>query len=165
MNSQIILYSWTGNTAACAVALQQIMDVEPFLLVEEKERTGQKGFAMGGFQASIKAKAKLKALPVIKEDTDTLILGMPVWAGTTPPAINTFFKECSCNGKRVYAFVTQSSDNVPAKLEKRLKKLVEAQGGMFQHMFVLQVKSGVHLTVEQADKSAQRWAARIATGE
>lgn len=164
VSEQIVVYSWTGNTAACAVALQRELGVEPFLLLEEKERQGNKGFALGGFQASIGAKTRLKAFPDISQ-ADILALGMPVWAGTTPPAINAFFRACSCKGKKVYAFATQQSEEVPKKLEKRLKKLVEKQGGIFVHLFVMQVRYGTQLTVEQAQKSAQRWAQRIRSGK
>lgn len=164
MKNKIVVFSWTGNTAACAVALQQVLDTEAFLLVEEKERAGNKGFALGGFQASIGAGTKVKELPDIS-DVDVLLLGMPVWAGTTPPAINTFMKHCSCSGKSVYAFTTQQSDEVPKKLEKKLQKLIERQGGRFVHLFVLRVPHGKQLSVEEALPRVAKWTERIQSGE
>ncbi len=159
---QIVLYSWTGNTAACAVALQEVTGVEPFLLIEEEEREGSKGFALGGYQASIGKKTKVKALPTLTDDT--LVLGMPVWAGTTPPAINTFLDSADLSGKKIYAFATEMGDSVPKKLEKRLRKVAEKKGATFVHLFVLQVRRGTQLSVEAAKKSAERWVERISTG-
>ncbi|MDL2235058.1 hypothetical protein LJC07_02750 [Christensenellaceae bacterium OttesenSCG-928-L17] len=164
MSAKIVVYSWTGNTAACAVALQQASGIEPFLLVEAKERAGSKGFAKGGMQASLGMKTALKELPDLT-DVSTLVLGMPVWAGTTPPAINTFFQKCNVCGKRVYAFVTQASEEVPQRLETKLKKLVEKQGGEWVHMFVVSVPRSKQLSVEEALPRAEKWAARILKGE
>lgn len=163
MSVQIVVYSWTGNSAALAVALQEAMGIEAFLLEEEQDRQGQIGFAKGGFSASINGKTAIKAMPELS--ADTLVLGMPVWAGTTPPAINTFFEKCSLTGKKVYCFATQMGDSVPKKLEKKLKKRIAAKGGTFVHLFVTQVPKGRQLTVEGARKRAARWAERIRSGE
>lgn len=164
MREKIVVYSWTGNTAAAAVALQEEMGVEAFLLVEEKDRQGSRGFALGGTQASFGMKTAVKELPELSE-AEVLILGMPLWAGTTPPAINTFFAKCSCSGKQVYAFATQQSDGVPQKLETKLRKLVAKQGGTFKHLFVLQVPRGKQLSVDAARERAAKWAQRIRAGE
>ncbi|MDL2217071.1 hypothetical protein LJC27_00255 [Christensenellaceae bacterium OttesenSCG-928-M15] len=160
MNNKIVVYSWTGNAAACAVALQNELGTEPFLLVEEKERAGSRGFAMGGLQASLGLKTKVKALPDIS-GADTLILGMPLWAGTTPPAINTFLKSCSVKEKNVYIFVTQMSADVPKKLEKKIRNIVTGQGGQYKHMFVVSVPKGAQISVEGAKSRAVKWAERI----
>ena len=164
MNAKIVVYSWTGNAAACAVALQNALSAEPFLLVEKKERAGNRGFAMGGFQASVGKNTELKALPDLS-DCDTLVLGMPLWASTTPPAINTFLKECDIKGKIVYAYVTQMGTDIPKKLEKKLKKTIEQKGGVFRHMFVVSIPRGKQMTVEAAQPRADRWAERIRSGE
>lgn len=164
MRYKIVVFSWTGNTAACAVALGQALEAETFLLEEEKDRQGGKGFALGGTQASFGMKTALKALPDIT-DAEVIVLGMPVWAGTTPPAINTFFQHCSVQGKHVYVFATQQSDSRPQKLENRLKKLINGQGGTFVHLFMLCVPRGKQLGVEDAAARTDKWAERIRTGE
>ena len=164
MNAKIVVYSWTGNAAACAVALQQTSGIEPFLLVETKERVGNKGFALGGLQAIMGRKTELNELPDLS-DVDTLIVGMPQWAGTLPPAINTFFGACSVAGKQVYAFVTQASPEASKKMENKLRKTVNAQGGIFKQMFVVTVPSGTQMSVENALPYAQKWAARVQAEE
>ena len=90
MKQKNLVYSWTGNTAACAVALGEQLKAEVELILEQKEREGSSGFATGGFSASIGLSSKLKEKPQT-EGVDVLLIGMPVWAGTTPPAINAFF--------------------------------------------------------------------------
>lgn len=163
MNKKIVVYSWTGNTAACAVALSEAMQMEqPFLLVEQKERQGQLGLAKGGFQASIGAKTKLTAMPDLS-DVQLLILGTPVWSGTLPPAMNTFLAKTDFKGKTVYVFSTQGSDKVPEKFERKLKSRIERKGGKFIHLFVLQVPMGKQVGVEQAAPRVEKWAQRIET--
>lgn len=163
MKPSIVIYSWTGNTAACAVALQEILGCDASLLEEEKPREGNRGFALGGTQASLGLKTQLKALPDIS-DADPLLLGMPLWAATTPPAINTFFKNCDLSGKKVYCFATQQSEGVPQKLETKLRKKIAKAGGTFMHLFVLRVPHGKQLSVEEAKSRAEKWAERIKTG-
>lgn len=164
MTKKIVVFSWTGNTAACAVALQQKLSIEAFLLEEEKPREGSKGFALGGLQASMGLKTKLKKLPDLS-NTDVLLLGMPQWAGKTPPAINTFFESCDIAGKKVYVFLTQMSQEVPMQLEAKLKKRIEAKGAAFEHMFVMCVPRGKQLQVEEAAARVEKWAERINRGD
>jgi FMN-dependent NADH-azoreductase len=139
------------------------MDIDAFLLVEEKERRGNQGFALGGTQASLGVKSKVKELPDLS-DTDVLILGMPLWAGTTPPAINTFLQQCDINGKKVYAFCTQQSRDASKKLERKLSRVVTKKGGAFLHLFVMRVPHGKQLSVEDAGKITEKWAERIRAG-
>ncbi len=161
---KIVVFSWTGNTAACAVALKQLLNAEVELILEQKERAGSSGFAVGGFQASLGLSAKLAKLPDVS-GADVVLLGMPVWAGTTPPAINTFLKEADLLGKKVYAFATQQSEQQPQKLENKLRKNIEKRGGKFLHLFVLHVPYKQQLSVESALVHAAKWAQRINTLE
>ena len=160
MKQKILVYSWTGNTAACAVALGEQLNAEVELILEQKEREGSSGFAKGGFFASVGLSSKLKTKPQT-EGVDVLLIGMPVWASTTPPAINAFFKEAALSGKRVYAFATQQSEQQPQKLENKLKKLITKRGGKFMHLFVLRVPHKQQLSVEACKSHTAKWAERI----
>lgn len=158
MNGAIVVYSYTGNTAACATALQQQLEADAFLLVEEKEREGKKELFRGGMQAVFGMRAKIKKQPDVRE-TDVLILGMPLWAGTTPPAVNSFLHGAKVKrGVQVYAFVTQQSKERPAKLEKQLRKRIANLGGQFQQLFWLTVPAGKSLCVEEALTHTADWA-------
>lgn len=161
MNPFIVTYSLSGNTAACAFALAKVLDTGVFLLEEAKPRRGKKRILVsGGFAASIGLCSRLKALPDLSE-ADTVLLGMPVWAGTTPPAINTLLRDCELSGKRVYAFATQAGDGSPKKLENALKQRVAKQGGQFVELFLLQAPYGKQLSVENAKQPAGEWVKRI----
>ena len=160
MKTAIVAYSLSGNTAACAFALAKTMDTGVFLLEEVKPRYGKKVYFSGGFQASFGLGSKVKSLPDLS-DADVVLLGMPVWAGTIPPAMNTLLKNCSLRGKTVYAFVTQLSSGVPGKLEKRLKETVLRGGGNFKSLFVQQAPNVGKISVESMLPTAQEWAKRV----
>lgn len=161
MNPMIVTYSLTGNTAACAFALAKALDTSVFLLEEAKPRRGKKRVLVtGGFAATVGVCSRLKALPDLSQ-ADTLLIGMPVWGGTTPPAINTVLRDCNLSGKRVYAFATQAGDGTPKKLENALKQRVMKQGGEFVELFLLQAPYGKQLSVEKAMEPARKWANRI----
>ncbi len=157
MNATIIAYSNTGNTAACAKALSGALPAQLFLL-EEKRKRPEKDFFVGGMQAAFHLGSRLKALPDT-EHSDILVLGMPVWAGTTPPAINTLLRTLDCSGKTVFAFVTKADPalETPQKLVARLTKLIEKRGGTLKRVFALPVE-GNSLGQEAAEKHAAVWA-------
>lgn len=163
MNASIIAYSNTGNTAACARALSSTLPAQLFLL-EEKRKRPQKDFLVGGMQAALHLSSGLKALPDTKA-SDVLVLGMPLWAGTTPPAINALLHTLECSGKTVFAFVTKAdpAPEVPQKLVDRLTKLVEKRGGMLKRVFVLPVQ-GESVGQETAKERAEQWAKEILSG-
>ena len=162
MNATIIAYSNTGNTAACAHALADALGVRLFFLEETRKRP-EKDFVVGGMQATFHLSSKLKALPDTKT-SEVLILGMPVWAGTTPPAINALLQMLDCKGKTVFAFVTKADPamEAPQKLVDRLTVLVEKRGGTLKRVFAQPVE-GKTLNQEAAETQAARWAAEILT--
>ncbi len=159
MNTTIIAYSNTGNAAACAQALSGALGARLFMLEEQRERP-EKDFFAGGMQAVFHLSSRLKALPDVKE-SEVLILGMPVWAGTTPPAINALLRTLDCKGKTVFAFVTKADPalEAPQKLVDRLTKLIEKRGGTLKRVFALPVEG--KLGREAAEKHAASWAAEI----
>lgn len=164
MNIKIVVFSWTGNTASIAAALQTALNADLSLLNEVKKREGSKGFALGGFQASFGLKTKLIEIPDIS-GADIILLGMPVWASSIPPAINCFLSECDLNGKKVYAFLTQQSENRPAKLENKLAAKINTKGGELLHTFVLRVPYKAKITLEDAAMRIDKWCERIYTGK
>ncbi len=165
MNPMIITYSLTGNTAACAFSLAKLLHTSVFLLEETKPRQGKKKVLVtGGFAATMGLCSRIKALPDLSQ-ADTILIGLPVWGGTTPPAINTLLRDCSMRGKRVYAFATQAGDGVPKKLESSLKKRIVKQGGLFVNLFLLQLPFGSQLSVEKAMVPANDWVNRMMVEE
>lgn len=160
MNAIIIAYSNTGNAAACARALSETLGVRLFLLEETRKRP-EKDFFVGGMQAAFHLRSKLKALPDVK-GSDILIVGMPVWAGSTPPAINALLQTLDCKGKTVFAFATKADPalEAPQKLVDRLTKLVEKRGGTLKRVFALPA-GGKTLGQETAKRHVAPWAAEI----
>ena len=137
MNAAIIAYSHTGNAAALGRALSAALDAELFLL-EEKRKRPTKDFFVGGMQATFHLGSDLQALPDAGQ-ADVIVLGMPVWASSTPPAINTLLKKMDFQNKTVFAFVTKAdpAPQAPQKLVERLKTSIEHKGGALKGVFAM----------------------------
>ena len=159
MNAIILAYSSTGNTAACARALSSALSAK-FILLKEKRKRPEKDYFAGGMQSVFHLGSALQALPKTAE-ADVLIIGMPVWAGTTPPAINTLLRKLDCKGKTVFAFVTKAdpATDAPEKLVSRLRHHIEKRGGTLKRVFAL--TTGEPLTEEAAKERTDLWAREI----
>lgn len=162
MNTAIIAYSHTGSAAALGRALSDALPAE-FFLLEEKRKRPAKDFFVGGMQAAFQLGSALQALPDVGR-ADVIVLGMPVWAGSTPPAINTVLKKLDFQNKTVFAFVTKAdpAPQAPQKLAERLKASIEHKGGALKGVFAMPV--GEHpLSRDAAQAQAALWAEEIRT--
>lgn len=80
--------------------------------------------------------------PVDVKDYDTIILGFPIWFGTYPRVVATWFDSQDFAGKKVYVFVTygssgwaQSFDDVLNALpDSNVNKLMDKKGRVIQQM-------------------------------
>lgn len=160
MNAAIIAYSNTGNAAALGRALSDTLNAELFLL-EEKRKRPEKDFFVGGMQAAFHLGSVLRALPDAGQ-VDVIVLGMPVWAGSTPPAINTALKKMDFRNKAVFAFVTKAdpAPQAPQKLVERLKQSIEQKGGALKGVFAMPVGS-TPISRDAAQAQAALWTKEI----
>ena len=128
MKTAIVYYSLSGNTEYAAQKIAAQMDADLVCVEPEKAYpTGALGkFLVGGKDAVSKATPALKPYQFNAEAYDLVILGMPVWAGSVTPPINTFVKENLevLQGKRIAAFVCSKGGGP----EKALEKLRAALG-------------------------------------
>ena len=91
----VVYYSLDGNTELAANQIKDITgaDLEQLIPEHEPVRKGFRKLAAGGFQALIHYKPRIKRLRHRLEDYETIVIAAPVWAGTCPPAMETFLNK------------------------------------------------------------------------
>lgn len=127
-NSLIVFYSWTGNTEVVAKEIQRLTQFDMQRIEETKNRPLGKiaGAAMG---AVFGFKSKIKPINFALEEYENIFLGAQVWAGKTPPAINSYLKKASFNDKKVWLFLTKGDEKVPQQVIDSMTKRIEKRGG------------------------------------
>lgn len=121
----IVYYSLDGGTKLVADLLHDRTGGDLQQLIPEKEPAGGglRKLAEGGFTALIHYKPRIKHLRHDPADYDTIVLACPVWAGTTPPAMETFLNKEAFSGKEV-VICTSSGSGKGDKTIERIKSLV-----------------------------------------
>lgn len=121
----VVYYSLDGNTEFAANTIKDITGADLEQLIPEREptRSGFRKYAEGGFQALIHFKPRIKRLKHDPTGYDTIVLACPVWAGTLPPAMETFLNKESFSGKEV-VIVAASASGKADKMIDRIKSLV-----------------------------------------
>lgn len=97
-----------------------------FRLIPKKEYpTGKVSkYVWGGKSATFGEKPTLTNEKMDLDKYDTLIIGSPIWAGTTAPPLNSFFADYSISGKNIILLATcggGSSEKLFAKMKDNLK--------------------------------------------
>ncbi len=121
----VVYYSLDGNTEFAADQIRSITgaDIEKLIPEREPTRSGFSKILEGGFQALIHYKPRIAHLKHDPTDYDTIVLACPVWAGTCPPAMETFLHKESFSGKEVVICATSGSGNADRMID-RIKALV-----------------------------------------
>lgn len=121
----VVYYSLDGNTELAANQIQDITGADLEQLIPEREptRKGFRRYAEGGFQALVHYKPRIKRLKHNLADYDTIVLACPVWAGTCPPAMETFLNKIPFSGKQVVICACSASGKADRMID-RIKKYV-----------------------------------------
>lgn len=123
----ILYYSWIGNTKAAAEVLQEATGYDLLRIEETKER--KLGRIMSAAMCALFGrKSAVKPLGPIGQ-YDVVLLGTPVWAGKTPPAVNTFLSGADLTGKDVRVFFTLGDTRFPQKVLDSVAGRVQEKGG------------------------------------
>jgi len=127
MKTLIVYYSFTGSSAYVAETLKSLLeaDIERLIPDSEPPRSGPMKFMIGGKSALSRENVGLAPLTCDVADYEQVILVMPVWAGTYPPAIGEFLRRYSLRGKKISAVLTSAG----GKAEKAFRHLTENLGG------------------------------------
>ena len=85
-----IYYSYTGNGDIVANKMQEKgYEIRKVETIKAMPKSFFWGMMVGGFQAGIKKKAKLKEFDQDISQYDEIVIGSPIWNGRFCPAINT----------------------------------------------------------------------------
>ena len=116
----VVYYSLDGNTELAANQIKDITgaDLEQLIPEHEPVRKGFRKLAAGGFQALIHYKPRIKRLRHRLEDYETIVIAAPVWAGTCPPAMETFLNKESFSGKEVVICACSASGKADRMIDR-----------------------------------------------
>jgi len=135
MSIGIVYYSLYKSTEKAVHIIQEKLS-EPSVLIELKEKTelnGKLGFLKGGFQAFTGRTARLTGTPwLTAADFSTLYIASPIWAGRTPPALNTFLQKMDFSYKTVHLITVQADpDHGKSDLvHQQIRDIIEEKGGL-----------------------------------
>ena len=109
MKAAVVYYSLSGNTKYAAEKIAAQLNAD--LIGVEPEKAYPTGgfmkFFVGGKGALSKDTPALKPYVFEAQKYDCVVIGMPVWAGSVTPPINTFVQENkeSLKNKKIAAFI------------------------------------------------------------
>lgn len=114
----VVYFSGTGNTAAVAQTMAQLLDCPAYEVVPDEAYTSddlnysdsdcRANLEMNDVSARPGIASELSAL----EDRATLYIGYPIWWGTAPRIINTLFEQYDLSGASIYLFCTSGGSGI-----------------------------------------------------
>jgi flavodoxin len=124
MKTAVVFYTLDGN---CAVVAEQInaqlnADFIRLKTVDDKKRSKMGKFFWGGSMVFSHKKPPLKPYTFDPAAYDLIIIGVPVWAGSPAPPIQTFLSETVISGKKIALFVCHGGGK--GKALEKLKALL-----------------------------------------
>lgn len=127
-NGLIVYYTLTGNTKVVAEEIQKKtgFDIQRIRETKERKQGNIMGSALG---ALLGLKSRIKPLDFSLENTESIFLGVQIWAGKTAPAINRYLSKVSLKQKKIWLFVTKADNKVPEKFINAITKRIEKKGG------------------------------------
>jgi flavodoxin len=124
MTTIVVYYSYSGQTKKIAekTAAKESADIAPITDVRRPNKL--KAYTLGCF-AAIRGKAwKIKPLDKKLASYERIILLSPVWASSTPPAVNALL-ELLPDGKKIAVIMVSAGGK--SECESRLKAIIEAK--------------------------------------
>ena len=126
MKTLVVFYSYDGNSALVADALQKAFgegcDKLELRIEDDAKRTGLAKYLWGGRMVLSHCKPKLKPYSIAMDGYDLIILGGPVWAGAPAPALQSFIAETKPVDKRIGLFLCHGGG--PGKSFDKLKEML-----------------------------------------
>lgn len=163
MNTILVSYSSTGtvdtlidallrlDVAGTTLSTRKILTPKrpPIVLSEtppEGSREGSPGdgvkpdgaMVKAAFAAMLGLPEKIELLGGDLARCDRLVVCMPVWAGSPPPAITTFLRRAKIRGIEVGAIIVPKED--AGNTARRIERLVQRKGGVWLGSTVIQSK-------------------------
>lgn len=118
----VVYFSCTGNTEAVAKKIAELTGADLYEIVPEQPYTDEDiNYNNDDCRANMEMNDDT-ARPAISggidklEDYDVLYIGYPIWWGTMPRILNTFFDTYDLSGKTVFPFCTSGGSGISASV-------------------------------------------------
>jgi flavodoxin len=107
MKTAVVYYSLDGNCAFVAEEIKARLNADLISLhtKDEKKRSKIGKFFWGGGMVFRRKKPPLKPYSFDASAYELIIIGVPVWAASPAPPIETFLSEANIKGKKIALFV------------------------------------------------------------
>lgn len=143
MKILIIYFSHTGNTAASARFISQLLRAQGHRVDEHILMASRRfSVAIDAFLAVLGKGKALKSFDCEPGKYDAIFIGSPVWAGSCPPLIISLLNRIPLiSGKKVFFFLTYSK--FPGRVKKQVQKKLREKGADEVLFLSLQTWGGV----------------------
>ena len=122
MKKLFLYYSYTGNGDLVAKEMEKRgFEIRKVEAVKRLPKSFFWSMMVGGFQAGLGLKAKLKNFNRDIEGYDEIVIGSPIWNAKFPPTLNSILATLPLKDKNV-SFLFYSGSGEGAKALKRVKK-------------------------------------------
>lgn len=108
----VVYYSRSGTTKKIAQEIADFLSCDIEEIIDEKDRTGIKGFITGGKDAMKRELTEIKQIEKDPSNYDIVIIGTPVWAANITPAIRTYIAQNKDKFKQVAFFCTTGGTGI-----------------------------------------------------
>lgn len=107
MASLVVYYSKTGNTAKVGQMIADELSADVEMIREEgTKRSGIIGWLLAGRDGFMGKTSKISETEKDPSTYDKVFIGSPVWGFNLAPAVRTYLKKYSLQGKNVALFCT-----------------------------------------------------------
>jgi Flavodoxins len=127
MSTLIVYFSFGGNVKFIAEKIAETIGADPVELKTSKKypTEGFRKYFWGGKSVIFGEKPDLTNERIDLDRYETIIIGMPVWAGSFAPPIKSFISQYQIRSKRIALFASHAGGGA----EKCFTKLKEALPG------------------------------------
>jgi flavodoxin len=108
----VVFYSRTGTTKKIAEEISHLLQCDIEEIIDNKDRSGIKGFMTGGRDAMARNLTEIKEIIKNPGDYDIVVIGTPVWAANMTPAIRTYISNNKEKFKQVAFFCTTGGTGI-----------------------------------------------------
>ena len=156
MKTAVVCYSLDGNCAFVAAEIKNLLNADIIQLhtVDEKKRSKLGNFFWGGGMVFLRKKPELKPWIFDASKYDLIIMGVPVWAGSPAPPIQSFISKAGISGKKIALFVCHGGGQ--GKAIKVFKALLPGNDIVASMEFLEPINAG-----EDAKKQIAQWAGNL----
>lgn len=139
-NAAVVYFSGTGNTEAVAKTMARVLNSDIYEIVPATPYTDADLKYSDDDCRANKEQQDDTARPQIENDlstalnAETIYLGYPIWWGTNPKIIQTFFESYDLTGKTVYTFCTSGGSGIETSVSN-LQKLYPEVNIVSGHRF------------------------------